>query len=168
MEVKLGIKRNAVMCILKSKGQLLLLLRKKDPNKGTYTPIGGKLDPYENPNDTAIRETKEETGLEVNNYRYIGSLIETSPTKYNWNCQVYLAEIEYCDPPECDEGTLKWIPFSEILNVPTPPTDWFIYQYVLKGKPFCFNADFDENLNILRMREEIEGVELDLDSAYSR
>ena len=150
------------MCILKSGDQFLLLKRKKAPNQGKYTPVGGKIDPFENPNQTAIRETMEETGLKIDDYRYMGSLVESSPTDYNWNCLVYLAEIEFCEPPDCDEGKLEWIHLDQVLNVPTPPTDWFIYQYTLEQKPFFFNADFDEELSLLRMREEIEGIELDL------
>ena len=30
-----------------------------------YTPVGGKIDPYESPYDAAIRETFEETVIKV-------------------------------------------------------------------------------------------------------
>lgn len=60
--------------------------------------------------------------------------------------------------PPCNEGTLEWISFENVLNVPTPKTDWFIYKYILDQKPFAFHAEFDENLNLLRMEEETEGV----------
>ncbi len=160
MGVQSGIKRTAVMCILKSGDQLLLLQRRKAPNQGLFTPIGGKLDPHEGPTQAAIRETMEETGISVNNYRYLGSLIETAPTSYNWNCLVYLAEIPWQPAPPCNEGELHWIAIDDLLNVPTPPTDWYIYKYMLEGKPFMFNAAFDEDLKMLWLREEIEGVVL--------
>lgn len=158
MEVNLGIKRTAVMVILKSDDQFLLLKRWKEPNKGMYTPVGGKLDPFENPTDAAVRETREETGIEVSGIKYMGSLIETSPNKYNWNCLVYLAEIPFQKEPPCNEGELKWIKKDELLNVPTPPTDLAIYDCILKNKPFFFNAEFDDELNMLFMIEEIEGI----------
>ena len=158
MEVNLGIKRNAVMVILKNDDQFLLLKRKKDPNKNKYVPVGGKLDPFENPTACAIRETWEETGIEIKHPKYVGSLIETSPTKYNWNCLIYLAEIPFQPAPPCDEGELKWIHKNELLKVPTPPTDLAIYEYVLHGKPFMFNAEFNEELSLIWMKEEIEGL----------
>ena len=70
MEVALGIKITAVMVVLKNNDQFLLLKRKKDPNRNMYTPVGGKLDPFENPTNAAIRETFEETGIKINNVKY--------------------------------------------------------------------------------------------------
>jgi len=158
--MKEGLKKVAVLCILKQEDQMLLLKRKNEPNKGCYTPVGGKLEPYENPYQTAIRETFEETGIQIPAFKYVGLLVESAPTKYNWVNFVYLAEIDFIPAPPCDEGELEWIPFSEVLNVPTPKTDWFIYQYILENKPFVFNADYDKNLNLLRMQDELTGKEV--------
>jgi 8-oxo-dGTP diphosphatase len=153
-----GLKRLAVMCVLKNENKFLLLKRLKEPNKDTFTPVGGKLDPHESPYNAALRETFEETGIKVEQMKFCGILTESSPTKYNWTCYVYLAEIEFIPPPPCNEGDLEWITLDNLLNVPTPKTDWFIYQYLLLGKIFVFNAEYDENLNLLKMNEEIENV----------
>lgn len=123
MQVREGLKRTAVLCVLKQGHQFLLLKRLKEPNKDTYTPVGGKLDPYENPYDAAIRETREETGIVVPVMKYGGVLVESSPTAYNWVSFVYVAEIDFVPPPICNEGTLEWINFDDVLNVPTPKTD---------------------------------------------
>lgn len=155
-----GLKRAATLCILKNKDSFLLLKRLKEPNKDSFTPVGGKLDPFESPLKAAIRETFEETGIKVETMKYCGILTESSPTKYNWINFVYIAEIDFIEPPFCNEGTLMWIPFDELLNVPTPKTDWFIYKYVLDGKPFSLNAEYDENLNLLSMIEEIENTKI--------
>ena len=157
MKIPTGLKKSAVLCILKNQGSFLLLKRLKEPNKDMYTPVGGKLDPYENPNETAIRETREETGIEVASFQFCGILVESSPTKYNWINFVYVAEIEHQPPPPCNEGTLEWISFDNVLQVPTPKTDWLIYKYVLEGTPFIFNADFDNELNLLKMVDELSG-----------
>jgi len=76
----------------------------------------------------------------------------------NWIGYVYSSEIENIKPPHCNEGTLEWIRFDDVLNVPTPKTDWFIYKYILQRKPFVFNAEYDEKLNLLTMQEEIENL----------
>ena len=129
------------------------------PNAGMYVPVGGKVDPYERPIDTAIRETMEEAQIELtaDQLRYGGVLTETAPADYNWLCFIFIADIERVPPPPCNEGTLEWIPRSGLLDVPTPPTDWQIYEYLLKGQPFALDALYDAQLNLLEMREEISG-----------
>lgn len=146
------------MVVLRQQNQFLLLKRANEPNIGMYVPVGGKLEPYESPLAAAIRETYEETGIKIDSPKYCGVLIESSPTKYNWQCNIYLADIAYQAPPFCDEGILEWIPFEDVLNVPTPPTDWHIYQYIMQNKPFAFDAIYDKDLNMLELREEIEGL----------
>ncbi len=106
----------------------------------------------------AIRETREETGIVLKHIKYCGLLTETSPGQYNWINYVYLADIAWQSPPPCDEGTLAWIPFEQLAHIPTPKTDWHIYDYIVKEKPFAFNAFFDANLRMLSMDEEIEGI----------
>ena len=60
--------RIAVLCYLyDERGRLLLLHRRKNPNIGMYSPIGGKLETStgEGPHDCAVREIQEETGVEI-------------------------------------------------------------------------------------------------------
>ncbi|MBV6654476.1 MAG: NUDIX domain-containing protein [Mameliella sp.] len=154
-----GLKSVATMIVLKHEDEFLLLKRNKMPNAGMYVPVGGKVDPYERPIDTAIRETMEEAQIELtaDRLRYGGVLTETAPTNYNWLCFIFIADIERVPPPPCNEGTLEWIPRSGLLDVPTPPTDWQIYEYLLKGQPFALDVLYDAQLNLLEMREEISG-----------
>lgn len=159
MEVQAGIKRTAAMVVLRQGDSFLLLRRNKAPNRGCYVPVGGKVDPHERPIDAAIRETYEETGIRIfrSQLYYGGVLVETSPTPYNWQCYIYMADIPYLPPPACDEGTLEWIALAEIPNIPTPPTDWQIYQYLMAGQPFALDAVYDAQMKLLEMREEISG-----------
>jgi 8-oxo-dGTP diphosphatase len=53
---------------------------------------------------------------------------------------------------------LRWIGFADLLTVPTPKVDWYIYDYLLKNKPFAFSAEYDEQLNLLVMHDELEAV----------
>jgi len=160
MSFPAGLKRAAVMVVLRSGNQFMLLKRANEPNKGLYVPVGGKVDPFEDPLQTAIRETKEETGITIRAPRYAGSLVETAPVKYNWWCSIYVADIPWQEAPPCDEGELAWIPFDELETLATPPTDWAIYQYMAQEKPFAMRAIFDADLNMLELVEEIEGKRL--------
>ena len=152
-----GLKKTASMVILKHNDQFLLLKRNRPPNLGMYVPVGGKLDPFEDPRQAAIRETYEETGFHLREVNFAGLLVETSQTKYNWQSYIYWAEIEYQDPPSCDEGELAWIPANGLLEVPTPPTDWHIYQLMLEKKPFVFNAIYNEQMQLISMINELTG-----------
>lgn len=152
-----GLKKTAVLCVLKCKDEFLLLKRFKEPNKDMYTPVGGKLDPFETPLQAAVRETREETGIVVENMKYHGTLTETSPSKYNWISFIYSAEIAFQPAPDCNEGILKWINRNELLDIPTPKTDWFIYKYILENRVFAFNAVFEAKLNLVKMQDDLTG-----------
>ena len=148
------------MVVLRNDRSFLLLKRAKPPHIGNYVPVGGKLEPFEDPYQAALRETYEETGIRVEQLKYGGVLIETSPTKYNWQCNIYIANIEWQTPPPCDEGILEWVDFEQIPNIPTPATDWHIYQYLMREQAFALNAIWNEDLELVKMVEEIEGKQL--------
>jgi len=159
-DVKLGLKKCAVLCILRHKDTFLLIRRTKEPHAGKYIPIGGKLEPFETPIDAARREIKEETGISVEKLRFCGVMVETSPTKFNWVNFIYTSDVEFFNPPTCEEGVLEWIKISDILNIPTPTTDWYIYQYVLKNKIFMFNAIYNEKIELIELYDEVEEKKL--------
>ncbi|HYH14108.1 MAG TPA: NUDIX domain-containing protein [Flavisolibacter sp.] len=160
MQLPEGLKRVAVLCVLKHQNQFLLLKRLKEPFKDHYTPVGGKVDLFEDPYTAALRETQEETGITVPAMQYCGVLIETSPTKYNWISFVYVAEIDFLPPPACNEGTLEWIDFENLLNMPTPKTDWFIYKFLLENKTFTLNALYNDAIELIEMNEMITNEKL--------
>ncbi len=158
MNIQIGLKKTAAMVVLQNDQSFLLLQRKNPPNQHMYVPVGGKLEPFETPLQAAIRETREETGLEIERPKFGGILIESSPTKYNWQSYIYLAQINRIPPPPCDEGTLCWVDLKDVLTLPTPPTDWMIYQYLITQKPFVFSATYDADLHMLAMWEKLEGI----------
>lgn len=49
------------------------LIRKFEPFKGTYDLLGGFVDPNESAEEAAIRELKEETGLDIKIKSFFGS-----------------------------------------------------------------------------------------------
>lgn len=160
MSFPLGLKRACSMVILRHQQHFLLLKRIKPPYVGSYLPVGGKLEPFEDPRTAAHRELKEETGLEVEKLKYGGCLMESSPIDYNWQCNIYIADIDFIPPPPCPEGDLEWIAFADVPNVPTPPTDFTVYQYLMEEKPFAFNAVYDAEMNLLFMDEELAGIRI--------
>jgi len=155
-----GLKRAAVFCILKSGDQYLLLKRAKMPNQGKFVPVGGKIEPYESPLSAVIRETMEETGITITNPKFCGVLTETSSTNYNWVSFIYSVEIPWIPTPECDEGVLHWIHADELKDLDTPPTDWYIYQYINEGKPFVFSAVYDDDLKLISLMDDLSSQKI--------
>ena len=111
----------ATLCYLRRNGKTLMVHRikkKNDMHAGKWNGLGGKLEPGETPEECAVREIMEESGLKVINPVLKGVL--TFPAFSNdedWYAFVFLAhefEGELIDSPE---GDLKWIDNSELLNL---------------------------------------------------
>ncbi len=154
----LGSKKSSVLCVIKNNENFLLLERIKPPHQGMFTPVGGKINPFESPKDAAFRELNEETGLTLKTLKYCGILVETSSIQYNWINFVYCGETEYFQPQYCNEGVLKWINFKDIDKYLIPKTDMYIYKYIINSKIFMFNALYDNNIELISLTEEIENV----------
>lgn len=156
-EFPMGLKRAAVLCILQSADtdRMLLLRREREPHVGKYTPVGGKLEPFETPEAAARREVFEEAGVDVPDLKLCGILTETSPVKYNWIVYVYVGFVQEFEPPACNEGELTWVPLDDVSRIPTPRTDGYIYELVREKRDFILNAIYDENLELRTLRNEL-------------
>jgi len=160
MSVPAGLKNAAVLCILRSSAGFLLIRRSKEPHLGKYIPIGGKVGPFETPRAAAIREVKEETGISVQDVRLRGILTETSPTDFNWINYIYTADIPAVTLTKYREGKLEWVKREQLDRIPAPTTDQFIYDYVSKSQFFIFDAVYDENVELIRLVDELSGKTL--------
>ena len=112
---------NTSLCYIKCKDKVLMLHRtKKDKviNKDKWIGIGGHFEPGETPQECALREIFEETGLTVTDMRYRGVVTFHSdiyPSEQMHLFSVYDFEGEIT---ECDEGELEWIEKSKLLSLP--------------------------------------------------
>jgi len=111
----------ATLCYLRKNGKTLMLHRVKkenDMHEGKWNGLGGKLEDGETPEECAIREVKEECGLEVRNPHMKG--IITFPSfdgKDTW--YVFLFLINECDGDmtESNEGNLAWIDDERLFDL---------------------------------------------------
>lgn len=123
----------AVLCYLyDAEGRLLLLHRRKPPNRDRYSPIGGKLEVAEGegPHDCAVREIREEAGVVLgpDEVRMIGIVSERAyQGEDHWLIFLFepMRPIRADEIPqmEFDEGRLEWHPIDEIESLPIPATD---------------------------------------------
>ncbi|HEY1792925.1 MAG TPA: NUDIX domain-containing protein [Opitutaceae bacterium] len=122
--------RIAVLVFLENAaGEHLLMLRAKSPNKGAWSPIGGKLEMAtgESPFECAARETREETGHVVGpGELHLFSMIaekayegESHWLMFLFRCTRPLPGL----PPDIDEGRFAFYKRSEIDALPIPETD---------------------------------------------
>lgn len=111
--------RNAKPCasVLPVKdGKVLLARRGRDPFKGAYDIIGGFMEADELPEQAAIREAKEETGLDIK----ITSLLGIYSDRYGDDGDAtlnlhYIGEIVGGDmKPMDDVADLEWIAISQV------------------------------------------------------
>ena len=66
---------NSTLCYLERGDAYLMLHRvkkKDDLNRDKWIGVGGKFEEGESPEDCILRETEEETGLTLTDYRYRG------------------------------------------------------------------------------------------------
>lgn len=107
------------VCMVRSGDDVLLLDRQHDDHKG-FIPPGGKVEFLESFTASAIREVKEETGLEVSDLIYKGLYEYVNPEKndrymiFNYISSTYTGELLENAP----EGKPVWVSIEEAAQLP--------------------------------------------------
>ena len=151
-----------LLYIRNSKGEYLLLERKKDPNKGLLSPPGGKLeaDLAELPVDCARREAFEECGISTqrSDWTLRGIASEKDYPKAG-NLLLFFYELNYSLdqlPPEIREGKFRFVSKDEILNSVIPETDKkFFWHLMLNEQNSFFEISLDCSKNIEEIPEKV-------------
>ena len=142
------------MCYLYDENNRLLLIhRNKEPNKGCYSPIGGKLEAAvgESPHACAIREIQEESGVivDASEVRLFGMLSESA---YEGETHWLLFAFEvtrHVNPSEVaamdmEEGVLEWVHVDDVVNKNIPTTDReIIWDLVKQHRGGFFSVEID-------------------------
>jgi len=113
-------------------GNVLLLHRRKMPNAGFYSPIGGKLhgDEGEGPHDCALREIEEEIGLTLADEDiHLTGIVTECAYEHETHWMMFLFEVtrpvghDELEWMEFDEGVLEWVPVERVPELKIPLTD---------------------------------------------
>lgn len=129
-------------------GHLLMIQKKRGQGAGKWNVPGGKLLPGEDSPLAAIRETKEETGIEPMSLQKIGILEFYFPESTSWDniCTVYMTDDFSGElQPETDECSAHWIPLSQIPYDKMWDDDKLWIPTLLQGKFFHRVYTFDAN-----------------------
>ena len=126
------------LCYVIRDGCVLLLKRRRPPHIGLWTPPGGKMMMGESPQECAIREIFEETGLVIAQpqLRAILTAVDTA-WPVHWLLFVFRAddaqgEITASDMPE---GELRWIELRALQEYPRPLADCESFPSVMADGP---------------------------------
>jgi len=111
--------RKTSLCYLERDGKYLILHRTKkehDENGDKWIGVGGKFEPGETPDECALREVKEETGLTMTDFKLRGLIIFVSDVWGMEYMYLYTATKWRGKLIECDEGDLVWLDKDELLT----------------------------------------------------
>ena len=105
--------------VLDGAGRLLLIRRGREPGRGLWSLPGGRCEPGEDAAAAAVRETYEETGLEVSAGRLVGRVERPGPGGITYliddlACTVTGGTLRAGD----DADDARWIGAAELAALP--------------------------------------------------
>lgn len=131
--------KNTTLIYIEKDGNTLLLHRtkkKNDLNHDLWVGIGGHCEEGESPEDCALREAKEETGLTLTEYKYRGVVTFVSDKYEGEYMHLFTSSDFVGDIIECDEGDLEWIENERVLSLPAWEGDRIFLELLRKNEPF--------------------------------
>mgnify|MGYP004475704983 FL=1 len=127
------------LCYIEKDDCYLMLHRVKkavDINKDKWIGIGGHLEEGESPEECLVRETREETGLELTDYSLRGVITfvtDRYPTEYMF---LYTAAGFSGTLLSCDEGDLEWVPIKDVEKLPIWEGDKVFFRLLREQEEF--------------------------------
>jgi 8-oxo-dGTP diphosphatase len=131
-----------------------ILLIKRGPHRriypGRYNGVGGHIERGEDPFTGAIREMQEETGLDITNVRFCGTIHVDTGESNGIMVFVFSAEATSREFTDTDEGTLEWIPRDEVYDLPLVEDLPVLIPLIFENSdpaalPFFAHSSYDEN-----------------------
>lgn len=131
--------KNTTLCYIEKDGCYLLLHRIKkenDLNRDKWVGIGGKFEENESPEECLLRETREETGLTLTDYRYCGIVTFVSDQWEGEYMHLFHATGFEGTLTDCNEGVLEWIPKERFATLPQWEGDQLFLTLMEQHAPF--------------------------------
>ncbi|MGB5849540.1 MAG: 8-oxo-dGTP diphosphatase [Ignavibacteriaceae bacterium] len=136
----------ATLCYVidKNRNSTLMIHRIKKENdyhRGKWNGLGGKFEQGESPEECAVREIEEESGLKVKRIKMKGFI--TFPMfdgKEDWYVFLFTAEEFEGEVIDSNEGKLDWIPNNKLTEINLWEGDKYFIPWLFKEK--FFSAKF--------------------------
>ena len=107
-------KLNLIVVFNKDLKQALFCIRAKEPYKGLYNFVGGKVEEGETNDEAAYRELFEETGISKNDIE-LDHFMDINYFKYENNIQVYYGILKHEVELVEERNKLEWLTIDEKL-----------------------------------------------------
>lgn len=107
-------RERATLLFVVKDGHILLIRKKRGLGAGKINGPGGRLEPGETPLEAAVRETREELGIEAVAPELRGELHFQFLDGYSLHCSVFLSPDCVGEPIETDEAIPLWTPLDAI------------------------------------------------------
>ena len=134
----------ATLCYVMDEDKTLMLYRNKKENdyhEGKWNGLGGKLEQGETPEECAIREVYEESGLKVSDPEMKGlitfPMFDGVDDWYVWVFVFRKFKGQQIDSPE---GTLDWIQNNKLTELNLWEGDKIFIPWLFNDK--CFSSKF--------------------------
>ncbi|GBD08980.1 8-oxo-dGTP diphosphatase [Candidatus Thermoflexus japonica] len=138
-----------VLCFLFRGDQVLLLQRSPERKifPGRYNGLGGHVEPGEDLRTAARRELAEEAGIPVEALRLAGLITVDTGTSPGVLVAVFVGETSGEPTRSTPEGTLVWMPISQVLELPVVEDFPVLWPRVLRfretGELFFLSYAYD-------------------------
>lgn len=107
-------KLNLIVVFSNDLNKALFCIRAKEPYKGLYNFVGGKLEENESSEEAAYRELFEETGISRDDIE-LDYFMDLNYFKYENNLQVYYGILKYEVDLVEEKNKLEWVEINEKL-----------------------------------------------------
>ena len=138
----------ATLCYIRQNGKTLMIHRIKrenDMHAGRWNGLGGKFEPGETPEECALREIYEESGLRAKNPALKGFLTFPGFTNdEDWYAFVFVVNEFDGELVDSNEGVLRWIDDSELLDLNLWEGDRFFIPWLDRSDFFSAKFVYDD------------------------
>ena len=141
--------RIAVLCYVRNAGKTLMVHRTKrqcDMHAGKWNGLGGKLHFGETPEECAVREIAEESGLRITTPMLRG-VVTFARNVDGRTWYVFIYEVHKFEGTlhECPEGELAWIEDEKLLKLQLWPGDHHLFQWLQQERFFSAKLVYDQH-----------------------
>ena len=131
--------KNTTLIYIEKDGKTLMLHRtkkKNDLNSDLWIGVGGHCEEDESPEECAVREAKEETGLTLTSWRCRGVVTFLSDTYEGEYMYLFTADGFEGQIGDCPEGDLQWVSREFVSQLPTWEGDKIFLDLLWQDAPF--------------------------------
>ena len=138
-------KLNLIVVFSKDLNNVLFCIRSKEPYKGLYNFVGGKVEEGESNEEAAYRELFEETGISRKDIE-LDYFMDLNYFKYENNIQVFYGILKHDVTLVEEKNRLEWVEINdELLNNEKFAGNYNIPHIITQIKVYLKNGTGIEN-----------------------